>query len=85
MKTVCVEGVYLNEKSLQLLREWQEKDNLELNDLLSLLDEVVYRLACPMTDDLDEKDKLMLISNLLYSKKKLSNLKCCDHEEKREN
>ena len=85
MKAVCVEGVYLSEKSLKLLREWQEKDNLELNDLLSLLDEAVYRLACPMTDDLEEKDRLMLISNLLYSKKKLSNLKCEDHEEEREN
>lgn len=82
MKTVCVEGVYLEEKSLNLLRSWQSEDNQSLVDMLSLLDEAVYRLACPMMNDFEDKDRFMLISNLLYSKKQLSNLICDNHEEK---
>lgn len=74
MKNVNVGGVLLNEKSLAILRDLQENDNIGIELSCQLLDTTIYNIANPDMG-MSEHERLNTVSALLDFKRQINELK----------
>ena len=74
MKSFNVEGVVLNEKSLTILRDLQESDNIGIELSCQLLDTTIYNIANPDMG-MSEHERLSTVSALLDFKRQINELK----------
>ena len=74
MKNVNVGGVLLNEKSLAILRDLQESDNIGIELSCQLLDTTIYNIANPDMG-MSEHERLNIVSALLDFKRQINELK----------
>jgi hypothetical protein len=82
MSKIQIEGIELNENSIDLLNDWQSDSNEGIDLVNETLDSVAYNLANPDMG-MDDKERLNLVAGILEFKRQVNSFRkevCNEHE-----
>jgi len=74
MSKIQIEGIELNENSIDLLNDWQSDSNEGIDLVNETLDSVAYNLANPDMG-MDDKERLNLVAGILEFKRQVNSFR----------
>ena len=74
MSKIQIEGIELNENSIDLLNDWQSDSNEGIELVNETLDSVAYNLANPDMG-MDDKERLNLVAGILEFKRQVNSFR----------
>jgi|WetSurMetagenome_2_1015567.scaffolds.fasta_scaffold364407_2 hypothetical protein len=74
MSKINIEGVELNEKSIEIIQDWQSEENIGIVLTNDMLDSIAYNLANPDMG-LNGDERLKLVSAVLDLKRQMNSFR----------